>query len=107
MNGRQYLRSAICACWVIRLVAPQPFRDGQPPHRAGLSLMLSWEGKARSVPGPQGAPARAQSVRARAQEVHRSFLTIPPPSLPRRPLVLLITLSPATTACPPCVTFTC
>ena len=52
---------------------------------------------------------RAAYRAARGQQVHRSSLTIPPPSLPlpRLPLVLLVTLSPATTACPPCVTFTC
>jgi chaperonin GroEL len=46
-------------------------------------------------------------LKPRAQEVHRSFLTIPPPPLPlsRLPLALLVTLSPATTPCPPCVTF--
>jgi hypothetical protein len=43
-------------------------------------------GKARPAPrssfaGRPRRPARAQSVRARAQEVHRSPLTIPPPSL--------------------------
>src|SRR5262249_22377994 len=43
----------------------------------------------------------ACSARHCAQEVYRSFLSIPPPWLLRRPLVLLVTLSPATTACPP------
>jgi hypothetical protein len=35
---------------------------------------------------PQGEPARAQSVRTRAQGVHCSLSTIPPSSLPRLPL---------------------
>src|SRR5262249_6002843 len=65
-------------------------------HRRG-----AWLSRA---PGLERPPARA---RPRAQELHRSLLTIPPPPLLRRPLVLLVTLSPATTACPPSVTFTC
>src|SRR5262249_51087826 len=79
-----------------------------PLGRACLSAWIAHRsGEQRSpYPGPQGAPARAQSVRARAQEVHRSFSPIPPPAL-RLPLALLVTLSPATTACPPSVTFTC
>src|SRR5262245_55690950 len=60
-----------------------------PLGRACLSAWIEH----RSGEQPQGAPARAQSVRARAQEVHRSFLTIPAPSLLRRPRVLLITSS--------------
>jgi hypothetical protein len=73
-----------------------------PLGRACLSAWIGpRSGEQRSPsPGPQGAPARAQGV-------HRSFSTSPPPSLLRRPPVLLVTLSPATTACPPCVTFTC
>ena len=50
-----------------------------------------------------------RSGESRAHEFHRSFLTIPRrrSSFPRLPLALLVTLSPATTACPPSVTFTC
>jgi hypothetical protein len=54
-------------------------REGPFEHRSGEQRSPQ--------PGPQSAPARAQSVRARAQEVHRSFLTIPPPSLRRSPAV--------------------
>jgi hypothetical protein len=50
-----------------------------PLGRACLSAWIEHRsGEQRSPPpGPQGAPERAQSVRARAQEVHRSFLTVP------------------------------
>src|SRR5215472_12270668 len=51
--------------------------------RQGLPVRLD-RAPQRGAAFAKGAPARAQSVRARAQEVHRSFLTIPPPSLLRR-----------------------
>src|SRR5262249_29943813 len=61
-----------------------------PLGRACLSAWIEpRSGEQRSpYPGPQGAPARAQLVPARAQWVHCSFSTIPPPSLLRLPLVL-------------------
>src|SRR5262249_26805642 len=60
-----------------------------PLGRAWLSAWIEHRsGEQRSpYPGRQGEPARAQSVRAGGQEFHRSFLTIAPPSLARRPLV--------------------
>src|SRR5262249_40127457 len=61
-----------------------------PLGRACLSAWIEHRsGEQRSpYPGPQAAPARAQPVRARAQALHRSSLTTPPPSLlpPRLPL---------------------
>src|SRR5262249_51903083 len=77
--------------------------------RACLSAWLEHRTYAPHSPSPAPQHAPAPSVRARAQRVHRSFLTAPRPSLPlsRLPLALLVTLSPATTACPPSVTFTC
>src|SRR5215475_5506705 len=49
--------------------------------------------------------ARTRSIgsRSRARGSSLIFRSSPPPSLLRRPLALLITLSPATTACPPSV----
>src|SRR5262249_21661707 len=63
----------------------------------GRACLSAWiehrsEEQRSPSPGPRRAPARARSVRPRAQEVHRSFPTTPPPAL-RLPLALLATLS--------------
>src|SRR5262249_26188443 len=80
-----------------------------PLGRACLSPWIEHRsGERRSpYPGPQGAPARAQWVRARAQRFHRSFLPAPRrrslpaspwpcslPCRPRPPLARLASRSP-------------
>src|SRR5262245_45861451 len=74
---------------------------------AGLACPLgSSTAAGSSVRHNQGLKARPHALNRFALARKRfiaHFSIIPPPSLLRRPLALLITLSPATTACPPSV----